>query len=222
MKKLFAVFAGVAAIGSAHAVLLVDEGFDDVSTLTLGGWSFNNASSPIGTTDWFQGLDGIFNAQAGPTDSYIAANYENVDNLGTIDNWMMTPTVSMKNGDTISFWTRTAGTVFPDRLQLRMSLNGASSDAADFSTLLVDINPTLDPFLYPDTWTKFSVTVAGLGAPTVGRFGFRYFVTDAGIGGANADYIGVDTVQFDAVPEPATLTALAVGALAMARRRRKA
>src|SRR2546428_3306592 len=49
-----------------------------------------------------------------------------------------------------SFYTRTVDMPsFPDRLQVRMSTNGASSnvgttatDVGDFTTLLLDINPT--------------------------------------------------------------------------------
>ena len=50
----------------------------------------------------------------------------------------------------MSFYTRTVDApTFPDRLQVRMSTNGASSnvgttatDVGDFTALLLDINPT--------------------------------------------------------------------------------
>jgi hypothetical protein len=51
----------------------------------------------------------------------------------------------------------------------------------------------------------------------------RYFVTSGGPTGANSNIIGVDSVQYNAVPEPTTYALFAGGALlliAAARRRR--
>lgn len=62
-----------------------------------------------------------------------------------------------------------------------MSLNGASTNAGttetsvgDFSTLLLDINPTLVPSGYPNAWTQYTVTISGVPTPTSGRLAFRY------------------------------------------------
>ena len=108
-----------------------------------------------------------------------------------------------------------------------MSTNGASSnlgvtanDVGDFTTLLLDINPTLTTTGYPSTWTQFSATVTGLGGPTTGRFAFRYFTPNGGPSGANSDYIGIDTVNI--VPEPASAAVLAIGGLTLIARRRRA
>ena len=80
------------------------EGFEDITVLP--GWAFQNNSSPLGLTDWFQGNDTVFPAQAGSTTSYIGANFNNTSGVGDISNWMMTPQITMNNGDTVSFWTR--------------------------------------------------------------------------------------------------------------------
>src|SRR5206468_1050567 len=101
-------------------------------------------------------------------------------------------------------WTRTVDVpAFPDRLQVRMSTNGNSSnvgstavDVGDFTTLLLDINPLYTTTGYPNVWTQFSVTISGLGGPVTGRLAFRYFVEDAGFSGTHSDYIGIDTVQY--------------------------
>src|SRR5204862_2232688 len=103
-----------------------------------------------------------------------------------------------------TFWTRTVTTpVLADRLQVRMSTNGASTDVGatatsvgDFQTLLLDINPTYTLTGYPNAWTQFTVTVSGVPSPTTGRLAFRYFVENGGPTGANSDYIGIDTFQF--------------------------
>jgi hypothetical protein len=84
-----------------------------------------------------------------------------------------------------------------------MSLNGASTDVGttetsvgDFTTLLLDINPTYTLTGYPSDWTQFTLTLSGIGVPTTGRLAFRYFVENGGPDGVNSSYIGIDTVQF--------------------------
>ena len=59
--------------------------------------------------------------------------------------------------------------MFPDRLQVRMSTNGASTNVGstatgvgDFTTLLLDINPNYTTNCYPNVWTQFTVTLSGL------------------------------------------------------------
>jgi len=194
------------------------EGFDDVTTLAPAGWAYDNNSTTTGTTGWpplvdkpqargggeYQGVDTVFPAHSGATTSYNADNYSATTGAGTISDWLLTPAVTMMNGDTLSFWTRTAtGSIYPDRLQVRLSINGASvncgtlpEDVGDFTTLLVDINPTLTTGGYPETWTQYTITLSGLTGVQTGRFAFRYYVTDGGPSGANSNYIGVDTLVF--------------------------
>jgi hypothetical protein len=194
------------------------EGFDDVTTLAPAGWAYDNNSTTVGTTGWpplptkpaargfgeYQGVDTVFPAHSGATTSYNADNYNATTGAGTISDWLMTPAVTMMNGDTLSFWTRTStSSPYPDRLQVRLSTNGASvncgtlpEDVGDFTTLLVDINPTLAVGGYPETWTQYTLTLSGLTGVQTGRFAFRYYVTDGGPSGANSNYIGVDTLVF--------------------------
>ena len=183
------------------------EDFGSYAALTGLGWYFQNNSQPLGGTNWYQGVTTVFNAYNGPANSYMAANYNNTSNVGTISNWAVMPNVTLHNGDVISFWTRCAGSTYPDRLELRMSTNGASTnvgtlatDLGDFTTLLLSVNPTLAVNGYPATWTQFSATISGLPGPTSGRFALRYFVTNGGPNGANSDYIGIDHVDY--VPNP--------------------
>ena len=124
--------------------------------------------------------------------------------LATISDWLLTPPLTLQNGGQLTFWTRTVNApAFPDRLQVRMSLNGTSTNVGttetsvgDFTTLLLDINPTYTRAGYPNVWTQFTVNLSGIGSPTTGRLAFRYFVENGGPRGANSDYIGIDTVQF--------------------------
>jgi hypothetical protein len=106
-------------------------------------------------------------------------------------------------------------------MHVKLSLNGGSSNTADFSTNLLTINPNLVQGGYPGAWTQFTIILSGLSGPTAGRFAFNYHVTGGGPGGANSDFIGVDDVSYTSVPEPATMAVLGLGAAALLRRRRK-
>lgn len=214
----------LAVQGVASADILT-ENFDNIATLPGAGWALINNSSPVGTTGWFQGNPGIFSSQAGADDSYIAANFENAASGGNISNWLITPELSLSGTVNLNFYTRTESpAVFADRMELRLSTNGASTDVGgsdasvgDFSTLLLTINPGLIPDGYPDAWTRVAAQVSGFAPGTTGRFAFRYFVPDTSV---NGDYIGVDSVSVSAVPEPATVAGfgLVLASLALARK----
>lgn len=181
------------------------EGFDSVSSLPDVGWAFQNNSDPIGTASWFGGNPEVFPARSGADSTYLGVNFNSTAGTGFIYNWALTPPLAIQNGTTLTFWTRTVtpgATVFPDRLQVRLSTNGASTDVGtlageegDFTTLLLDINETYSTTGYPSEWTEFSVTVTDLAAPTTGRFAFLYVVEDGGPAGNNSNFIGIDDLS---------------------------
>lgn len=181
---------------------ILNEGFDDITNLP--GWAMINHSSPLGSDDWFQGNDMEFPAFDGAPTAYIAANYNNTSGTGTISNWLLTPVIALRNGSTLTFYTRTVPmSAFPDRLQVRMSTNGASInvgtgafDVGDFTNLLLDINPTYGMGGYPETWTQFTVNIGGVPPLTAGRLAFRYFVENGGPNGTRSNYIGIDRVVY--------------------------
>jgi len=216
----------LAVAGSAAAAPILTEHFDNIATLPGAGWVQINNSAPAGTTGWFQGNPAVFPAYGGAPDAYIAANFNNAAPGGNISNWLLTPTLSISNGDRLSFFTRTEDpAIFADGLQVRLSLNGASVDVGatdssvgDFTTLFLWLNPLLAPDGYPSSWTQFSATVGGLGGPATGRYAFRYFVPDTNV---NGNYIGIDDVSVEPVPEPATLSLVGLGAVALGLRRRR-
>jgi len=214
----------------------ITEGFENVAGLPGQGWVFINASAVANPAAiWTQGnpLTDAITAQAGPPTSFAVVDYTSTNETnatgGTISNWLITPLRTFNNGDVIRFFTQKPppdpGADFPDRMQVLLSASSAPpafsspTDVGTFTTPLLDINPTLSMNNadgttgngYPTVWTPFTLTLSGLTAPTQGRIGFRYFVTDGGINGNNSDEIAIDTFSFTptAVPEPGTLVLVA-------------
>jgi hypothetical protein len=196
-----------------NAGTILNENFDGVFNPSTNGWVEVNNSAGPGTTGWFQGNPGVFAAQSGQPSSYIAANYQNAAFGGDISNWLITPVVGIENGDRLSFFTRTEPGGPPDRLEVRLSLNGASANVGntttsigDFTTVLLTLNGGLSSGGYPVNWTQYILTLQSLSSPAMGRFAFRYTVTDTA---RNGDYIGIDSVNLSSslpvpVPEPDT------------------
>jgi hypothetical protein len=204
------------------------EEFDTVTNAIDRGWGVINNSRPIGTESWVQGQYLIDNK--GKLGGYSPASYSysgqdfalctfNANSgSGAISAWLISPVTTMKNGDQIRFYTRTLTepATSADRMQVRLNPNSTSvnvgsgplSDASvgqavgDFTTLLLDINPTLKlsgDGAYPGTgWKQYTITLSGL-PPTIikRRFAFRYFIpTNAGASGTNGQGVGLDKVEF--------------------------
>ena len=218
MKPVNTLYAAAAlslsALGptaaQAAGVEILNEGFADVAG--LDGWVQFNASVPPGS-GWFQGNDSLFAAQAGPADSYAAANFLGAANgSGSVDNWLITPTLDLSGTTVLSFFARHATDPgFADLLEVRYS-SGSGTDIGGFSTVLATVGGTAG---FPDDWTQFSASVTDSGS---GRFAFRY------LGPADTlNYVGLDTVSVvTAVPEPAAWMTLALGAGLLPALRRRA
>jgi hypothetical protein len=219
LYKLTSLFAFFTTLTTAVIAQPIVESFNYPTQLfTTGGWIRQNLStSPPANGNWFTGNPTVFTANSPVDSTYIAANFNSTGSIiaGTISNWLITPTFTLNNGDVVTFATRTTTVPanFPDRLQFRMSSAGTSTNigssstsVGDFTTVAVDVNPSLTTSAYPATWTQYSYTVTGLSAPTIGRFAFRYFVTGAGSFGTNGDFIGVDDFSYTPFCAPPTLT----------------
>ncbi len=204
MKKLlllllFSVTSGI------NAQMLLEENFNTLPTPIVlpNGWTSTNLSSPIGTTSWFTGNSANFISFNGPDNGYIGVNFNSGAGLSTLNNWLMSPTITVQNGDQVSFYTRTiGGSPYPDRIELRQSILGASStnpsgltNVGSYTTLCLTVNSELTQGGYPETWTKFTYTVTGLTGQVSSRFAIRYTVANGGPLGDNSNYIGVDAFQ---------------------------
>jgi hypothetical protein len=215
-KMLLTATMLVATATAAQATILLSESFDDVDALAGSGWSLINNSTPAGDTGWFQG--NLFDAHSGAADAYIAANFLNAGSGGAISNWLLSPTLTLSNNMTLTFYTRTADASFADQLQIRLSTSGDSSDVSNFGTLALTINPALGSD-YPADWTLYSVNFSGFTDGILGRIAFNYLVPDTSLYG---NYIGIDSVRVE-TPEPGTLVLMlaALVPLGFAARRRR-
>jgi hypothetical protein len=225
------------------------EQFNNVGELSGKGWVFKNNSMPIGQNGWRQGryesatvmqykflapepFIGFpaYNASTSPNDfvscdASCVNDANGVNGRGDISAWLISPSLPMKNGDQIVFYTRAINDAnYPDyardRMQVRANFTDGTpdvgrmpTDTGSFRTLLVDINPAYrrnDPAGnspaapgYPRAWTRYTITLNNIpsGSVTSGRFAFRYLGTDAGIfgGSTGANYpsvVGIDSLAF--------------------------
>ena len=198
------------------------QGFEGSTTLLPAGWIARNQSAAIGanTNCWnvFTGPD-PWTAHSGT--NHVGANFNCTSGNNTISGWLITePLTNIRNGDTVSFWTRKAATdTYPDRLEVRACLDttpdscgaagstgATATDVGQFTNLIISVNPTLVTGVYPTTYTQFSATISGL-PPTGGngRIAFRYFVTNGGPSGTNSDIISLDDISIVAAPPSADL-----------------
>lgn len=184
---------------------IFSENFDDITLLT--DWDRLNVSEPLGSKEWSQG-SGVLGPHSGASTSYLATNYDSTTGVGTISNWLILPVLSLKDGDTMTFYTISLPEqyAYPDRLQVRLSSNGASSvaptnstDVGDYTTVILEINPTLAYNVYPISYTQYEAVISGVGSTATDvRLAFRYYATDAGPDGNNASGIGIDSLVVSA------------------------
>ena len=198
-----------AAVSTQPASLSYHEEFDSMERVIATGWKGVNLSTPLGGESWQQGSYIVNALKGGPFVSTISAHsykasanelafvpYTCGEGLSFLNCWLITPPLSMKNGDVISFWTRTSDNVlYPDRMQVWLNpvndgtnVGRTPNDTGDFTVLLkgssdgsgeqsLDINSTLsfapfdkDNFAasgYPTSWTKFEIVLKNLPNGTI-------------------------------------------------------
>ena len=210
--KLPLLVSALAFAGVTHAATtVISEGFDnDSSTLAGKGWVISNQSTPGGSTTWFEpGAGAVIPAYSGS--SYMAANYLSSGDNGTVDNWLISPTFSTALAGHVTLYligaNETDGDfVSNDTLKFGFSNGGAAISDFGMGSLVTA----------PAGWTAYTFAYAAGGAGSVGRFAIEYTGD-----GDTLDYVGVDSVSINAVPEPATWAMFGLGAAALVARRRR-
>lgn len=198
------------------------EQFDTMQNAYNRGWRWANRSVPLGPSMWMQapGPGSGMAAYSSHGTNTGAAFTDALSTIGTndgiISNWLISPSIIMKNGDKIIFYTKTQldATVTPPKdygARLQVCMNpmddeisvGNGDDPGKFSTVFLEINGNEDENIigsapataYPAQWTRFEATVYGLTSPIKSRFAFRYFLHNAGTTGAGLG-IGIDSVAY--------------------------
>ncbi|MCW8804793.1 MAG: choice-of-anchor J domain-containing protein [Ignavibacteriaceae bacterium] len=168
----------------ADAIFTDDmNGDNTVTGIEARGWFFDDVDG-AGTTTTFQGNPTVFTAYEGPDDGYLGENYNGAFGGGLlIDQWLISPEVTVSAGDTLKFWQRSPdGSTFPDPLQVWVSTTAGTTAAA--------FDVQIGAFTGSTTgWWQFVEVFPMSG--TV-RFAVRYYTTNGGPGGSESDYIGLD------------------------------
>jgi hypothetical protein len=189
------------------------EEFDNVYNIQTKGWVIkDNSAVGISSIDaaWGQGINGSdkagtwsgFSAYSYTTYqdefAYSSASYSTTNY--TVSSWLISPVLSVKNGDKISFYSRADTTgVYTDRMQVLMNksaspnVGGTINSVGDFTTALFDINAAQAAGGYPTIWTKYEYTFSGISGKIDTRIGFRHYVTNT----TNAKGIGIDLFRFE-------------------------
>ena len=187
------------------------EEFDQMYTITQKGWVIkdNTVSASFSTAPWSQGVGGT--DKTGVTYGFVAYSYKSapdeyaysaingLDSNAAISSWLITPSLFIKNGVKISFYTRgDESSSFTDRMQVLLNhsastnVGDSANTVGDFTTVLFDINATQTPGGYPQTWTKYEYTFTGIPEKTEMRIAFRHYVDHP----MNARGVGIDLFQY--------------------------
>jgi hypothetical protein len=177
--------AEVPNMGSPNYVSIYHSNWEQAQ-FTLDPAQFPNA--PFPGRFW---KDAYFSQRA--SNGYVATsaacaevvNFRGPSSIFGTNTWLVSPELSIKNGDKVTFYTYCRGI---SSLQLWLNPTGTlnvgddANNTGDFSVKLVDINPNWVKYednpakAYPTDWTRFEGEVRGLAQPVKGRFGFRYFL----------------------------------------------
>nr|HMS33833.1 choice-of-anchor J domain-containing protein [Ignavibacteria bacterium] len=150
---------------------------------------------------WFQG--NFFPSFNGPTTGYLAANYQVISSVNTIDSWLILPGKNVSSGDSLVFYARSdSASVFPDSIRVMYSPAGDSVPEALWTEL------GRFKAIVNGTWERkaFGVSTPGVNA----RYAIRYNIVNAGPGGVNGNYIGIDALTLESIPGMADMAAVSV------------
>ena len=166
----------------------------DTDALHARGYlTYYRGTGPQQASTWFTGNDQSFPAHSGVSTSYVAANYQVVEDVNDIDSWLVLPALDLTTADVLSFWSRSPdGSTWPDSIKVMYSAAGDSVPEAATWVQIDNFKVSING------WELKSWNVPT--ASTTGRWAIRYSVVDGGINGSNSNYIGIDDLNVGTLP----------------------
>lgn len=166
--------------GSANPIIY-EETFDGDNTpagLAARGWLFVNNDGG-GTTTAFNGTS-ITPFQGA---SLVNQNYQGANGF-YIDQWLISPEITVSAGDTLSFWHQALTGSWDDSINVRIS-NG--------DTALASFTLNLGRYkVNQGSWARYTYVFPTGGAK---RVAIHYHMYDAGASGTHSNYWGMDLFQ---------------------------
>ncbi len=169
-------------------------GDNSVTGLQARGYTVLNVDGG-GTVDpWFQPTGTQFPAYEGPTTGYVAGNYQGANGF-LIDQWLISPQITVNAGDTLSFWHRSIdNNPFDDSIYVRLSTTAGITPG--------DFDITWGRYLVSESgWARWTATFPISG--TV-RFAIQYYIVDGGPSGNNSNFFGIDLLEVISAAAPTT------------------
>jgi hypothetical protein len=174
-------------IDQTESTVIFQDDFNGDNTetgLNSRGWITLNVDGG-GTTSWFQGNPTVFSAYEGPTNGYVGQNFNGANGF-LINQWLISPPITVNAGDTLSFWHRSPdASIYDDSIYVRYSTT-AGTTPNDFDV----------------TWGRYKVSNAGWAKWTgtfqhsgTVRFAIQYYHTNGGPSGNYSDYFGLDFLK---------------------------
>ncbi len=157
-------------------------GDNSVAGLESRGWVVLNEDAGGTVPAFFQPDGGVFTAYEGPDTGFVASNYQGANGF-LIDQWLISPEITVAAGDTLSFWHRSPdANPYDDSIYVRLSTTAGITSA--------DFDVTWGRYLVSESgWARWTGTFPSAG--TV-RFAIQYYIVDGGPSGNNSNYIGLD------------------------------
>ncbi len=188
---------------------LFKEEFKDVPGLQTAGWVLTSFYFLNSGPTWAQGREGVdkfgipygFPAYShqGNKGEYAYIGFSGYPGADSLSAWMISPVITLKDGDKMSFYTRSEASGATDRLQVRLNTQDLSADVGTtntsvgkFTILLHAVNPDAAAGGYPLSWSKREMVIGGLGGQKQVRLAFRYNPNTSASKG-----IGVDVLEIN-------------------------
>lgn len=210
-KDLAVTLPATAPPDSVISTSFIEE-FQDVPALYLKGWISENIPENIsqsGLGAWSQGAPPGSDKSGNPYGYSAHSYYVNKDEYvyspgipdGSFSSWLITPIMSVKNGDKISFYAYGDNNSRLSGLQLLMSqsaytIGDSVNSIGNFSVLLnIPAQPGSGSF--PQVWTKFEYTFSGVTGNMKTRIAFRHYTVGQISPGEISGGIGIDQFKFE-------------------------